>query len=64
MNLLTTAGLQITGLAAAHSPERVTFLPGVPISHSPPAIVLGKDVTGVKASPLTEERFVTAEFKS
>ncbi|WP_434742034.1 ABC transporter substrate-binding protein [Micromonospora sp. SH-82] len=40
------------------------FLPGVPISHSPPAIVLGKDVTGVTASPLTDERFATAEFKS
>jgi peptide/nickel transport system substrate-binding protein len=40
------------------------FLPGVPISHSPPAIVFGKDVTGVKASPLTDERFATAEFKS
>ena len=40
------------------------FLPGVPISHSPPAIVLGKDVTGVIASPLTDERFFTAEFKS
>ncbi|BCB80413.1 ABC transporter substrate-binding protein [Phytohabitans flavus] len=40
------------------------FLPGVPISHSPPALVLGKDVTGVKASPLTDERFATAEFKS
>jgi len=40
------------------------FLPGVPISHSPPAIVLGKDVIGVTASPLTDERFFTAEFKS
>ncbi|MDG4791237.1 ABC transporter substrate-binding protein [Micromonospora sp. WMMD1102] len=40
------------------------FLPGVPVSHSPPAIVFGKDVTGVKASPLTDERFATAEFKS
>lgn len=39
------------------------FLPGVPISHSPPAIVFGKDVTGVKASPLTDERYATAEFK-
>ena len=27
------------------------FLPGVPISHSPPAIVFGKDVTGLKAEP-------------
>ncbi|RIV34552.1 ABC transporter substrate-binding protein [Micromonospora radicis] len=42
----------------------MNFLPGVPISHSPPAIVFGKDVTGVKASPLTDERFSTAEFKS
>jgi peptide/nickel transport system substrate-binding protein len=40
------------------------FLPGVPISHSPPAIVFGKDVTGVKASPLTDEHYETAEFKS
>ena len=32
------------------------YLPGVPISHSPPALVFGKDVTGVKASPLTDER--------
>ena len=39
------------------------FLPGVPISHSPPAIVFGKDVQGVKASPLTDERYATAEFK-
>ena len=28
------------------------------------AIVFGKDVTGVKASPLTDERFSSAEFKS
>ncbi len=42
----------------------MNFLPGVPISHSPPAIVFGKDVTGVKASPLTDERFSSAEFKS
>lgn len=41
----------------------MNFLPGVPISHSPPGIVFGKDVTGVKASPLTDERFSTAEFK-
>ncbi|MFI7021119.1 ABC transporter substrate-binding protein [Micromonospora sp. NPDC049900] len=42
----------------------MNFLPGVPISHAPPAIVFGKDVTGVKASPLTAEDFSTAEFKS
>ncbi|MEO3742282.1 ABC transporter substrate-binding protein [Plantactinospora sp. B5E13] len=44
--------------------EIMKFLPGVPISHSPPAIVFGKDVTGVKASPLTDERYSTAEFTS
>ena len=44
--------------------EVMKFLPGVPISHSPPAIVFSKDVTGVKASPLTDERYATAEFKS
>lgn len=44
--------------------EIMEFLPGVPISHSPPALVLGKDVIGVKASPLTDERYSTAEFKS
>jgi peptide/nickel transport system substrate-binding protein len=40
------------------------FLPGVPVSHSPPAIVFGKDVTGVRPSPLTDERYANAEFKS
>lgn len=44
--------------------EIMNFLPGVPISHSPPAIVFGKDVIGVKASPLTDERYAKAEFKS
>ncbi|MBO4208487.1 ABC transporter substrate-binding protein [Micromonospora echinofusca] len=41
----------------------MNFLPGVPISHSPPALVFAKDVTGIKASPLTDEKFETAEFK-
>jgi peptide/nickel transport system substrate-binding protein len=39
------------------------FLPGVPIAHGPPSIVFAKNVTGVKASPLTDERFATAEVK-
>lgn len=38
------------------------FLPGVPIAHGPPSLVLAKNVTGVKASPLTDERYYTAEF--
>jgi peptide/nickel transport system substrate-binding protein len=39
------------------------FLPGVPIANGPPSLVLAKDVTGVKASPLTDERYYTAEYK-
>lgn len=38
------------------------FLPGLPISHSPPSIVFAPNVTGVKPSPLTSEVFVNAEF--
>ena len=33
--------------------------PGVPISHSPPALVVGPDVEGVIPSPLTAEEFDT-----
>ncbi|GAA1760868.1 ABC transporter substrate-binding protein [Nostocoides vanveenii] len=33
------------------------YLPGLPISHSPPALVVGKGVSGVTASPLTAEMF-------
>jgi len=36
-----------------------TYLPAVPISHSPPAIVVAADVEGLVASPLTDERFST-----
>jgi peptide/nickel transport system substrate-binding protein len=39
------------------------FLPGVPIAHGPPSLVLAANVTGVKASPLTDERYYTAEYK-
>lgn len=35
------------------------WLPGLPISHSPPAIVVSGDVEGLIASPLTAERFDT-----
>jgi peptide/nickel transport system substrate-binding protein len=43
--------------------QLMEFLPGVPIAHGPPALVLAKDVTGVKPSPLTDERYSTAEYK-
>ena len=35
------------------------YLPAVPISHSPPAIVVQPKVQGLIASPLTDERFDT-----
>jgi peptide/nickel transport system substrate-binding protein len=40
------------------------FLPGVPIAHGPPSLVMGKDVDGGKASPLTDERYSTAFYTS
>jgi peptide/nickel transport system substrate-binding protein len=39
------------------------FLPGVPIANGPPALVVAKNVSGIVASPLTDERFATAEVK-
>lgn len=35
------------------------YVPSIPISHSPPAIVVAGDVQGLVASPLTDERFYT-----
>lgn len=35
------------------------YLPGLPISHSPPAIVVGPGVEGLVPSPLTAEEFST-----
>lgn len=35
------------------------YMPGVPISHSPPALVVGEGVEGLVASPLTAEEFDT-----
>lgn len=36
-----------------------TYLPAIPISHSPPAIVVAANVEGLVPSPLTDERFST-----
>ncbi|MDQ3055688.1 MAG: ABC transporter substrate-binding protein, partial [Actinomycetota bacterium] len=38
------------------------FLPGVPISHSPPALVVAENVDGLVPSPLTAENFATVVF--
>ncbi|MFF8586403.1 ABC transporter substrate-binding protein [Streptomyces althioticus] len=39
------------------------YLPGVPISSSPPAIAFGKNVNPPNVSPLTQEVFAEASFK-
>jgi peptide/nickel transport system substrate-binding protein len=41
---------------------KAEYLPAVPISHSPPALVVSKDVSGLVASPLTDERFDTVSL--
>jgi peptide/nickel transport system substrate-binding protein len=38
------------------------YLPGVPISHSPPALVVSDRVEGLEASPLTAEVFSTVSI--
>ncbi|MET8232928.1 ABC transporter substrate-binding protein [Micromonospora sp. NPDC005298] len=38
------------------------WLPAVPVWHAPPAIVVTKDVKGLVASPLTDERFNTVSI--
>ncbi|WP_017556856.1 ABC transporter substrate-binding protein [Nocardiopsis baichengensis] len=39
------------------------YLPGLPISHSPPSIVFSPDVEPPPVSPLTQEQFDQASFK-
>lgn len=36
------------------------YLPGLALTHSPPALVVGPDVEGIVASPMTAEEFNTA----
>ncbi|MCH0538018.1 ABC transporter substrate-binding protein [Streptomyces sp. MUM 203J] len=39
------------------------YLPGLPISSSPPAIAFGKNVNPMNVSPLTQENFAEVSFK-
>ncbi|GGT32734.1 ABC transporter substrate-binding protein [Streptomyces chromofuscus] len=41
----------------------MAYLPGVPISSSPPAIAFAKNVNPPKVSPLTQENFAEISFK-
>lgn len=61
---LSNADAQVTGDAkkAAYESAGVLisqYVPAVPLSSSPPAIVVAKDVHGLVPSPLTDERFST-----
>ena len=47
------------GLRAGQPRLMTKFLPAVPICSSPPAIVVGKNITGLVPVPLTDERFFT-----
>jgi peptide/nickel transport system substrate-binding protein len=38
------------------------FLPAVPVSHSPPALVVADNVQGLEPSPLTDEDFATVSI--
>ncbi|MFI7675055.1 ABC transporter substrate-binding protein [Actinophytocola sp. NPDC049390] len=41
---------------------KAEYLPAVPISHSPPALVVAENVKGLVPSPLTDERFDTVSL--
>jgi peptide/nickel transport system substrate-binding protein len=41
---------------------KAEYLPAIPISHSPPAIVVAENVQGLVPSPLTDERFDTVSL--
>ncbi len=38
------------------------FLPAIPISHNPPALVVREGVEGLEPSPLTAEEFATVSI--
>ncbi len=50
------------GLYQQLNRDIMDFLPGVPLSHSPPALVVAGNVDGLVPSPLTSEDFSTVVF--
>jgi peptide/nickel transport system substrate-binding protein len=62
---ITAADATVDPAAKAAAYEQVNrsimqqYLPAVPISHSPPALVVRDNITGLVPSPLTDERFFT-----
>ena len=53
----TVGSAEHTAAYEAASREIMTYLPGVPISSSPPALVAAENVSGITPSPLTDERY-------
>ncbi len=53
-----------TGLYEALNAQIMDFLPAVPVSHSPPALVVADNVEGLVPSPLTSEDFSTVSLTS
>nr|WP_221308703.1 ABC transporter substrate-binding protein [Nocardiopsis mwathae] len=51
-----------TALYQEVNQEIMDYLPGLPISHSPPSIAFAPDVTPPAVSPLTQENFAEASF--
>lgn len=61
---LSTADAQVTPDAKKSAYEQASvlisqYVPAVPLTSSPPAIVVAKNVHGLVPSPLTDERFAT-----
>lgn len=58
-NAVVDESERATAYEAVNQKIMEDYLPGLPISHSPPALVVGKGVQGLTASPLTAEMFDT-----
>ncbi|MET9953098.1 ABC transporter substrate-binding protein [Streptomyces sp. NPDC006339] len=52
-----------TDLYKAANEAIMEYLPGLPLTSSPPAIAFGKNVNPPKVSPLTQENFAEVSFK-
>jgi peptide/nickel transport system substrate-binding protein len=53
------AGTRASDYKALNKSLMADYLPAVPISHSPPALVVSSKITGLVASPLTDEKFAS-----
>ncbi len=61
-NAIVDEAERTTAYEAVNKKIMEEYLPGLPISHSPPALVVGKGVDGLTPSPLTAEMFDTVSL--